>query len=126
MNPKVRLCGCVLVLMASACQTTSAQADQPALLSNPGAEVGAELSAAIGHLAGFAKVTLAERDFTTSSVLVVERRHQFDNKGELIQGRDLEMPQRFRLLTNSAGQCWLLHEKSGQRSLLAKARCRPE
>lgn len=116
--------GWVFVLMVTACQTASLPADQAAVLSNPGAEVSAELSATIAHLAGFAKVTLAADDLTLHSELVVERLHQRDNKGELIQGRDLEKPQRFQLLTNRAGQCWLLHENSGQRIRLDKAHCR--
>jgi hypothetical protein len=68
-------------------------------------------------------VDLQDSDLTRSSELVLERRHQRAGTGELIQGRDLEMPQRFQLLRQD-GQCWLLHLPSGQRKLLQRARCR--
>ena len=123
MNTRRAPCAFVIALLAAACQMTSAQADQPALLTNPGAEVQQELSTAIGRLTGFSSVVLSAQDFTQSSELLVERKPQTDNKGELIQGRNLEMPQRF-LLISSDGKCWLVHQNSGQRSLLVKARCR--
>jgi hypothetical protein len=41
----------------------------------------------------------------------------------MLQGRDLEMPQRFQLVLQD-GQCWLQHLGSGKRQLLKVARCR--
>ena len=113
----------VTVMVLSACQMTSAQTSQAALLVNPGADVRQELSQAIVALSGFATVSLSETDLTQSSELVIERKHQRDGKGELLQGRDLEMPQRFQLLLQD-GQCWLQHLGSGKRQLLKVARCR--
>jgi hypothetical protein len=111
------------VLVLSACQMTSAQTSQAALLVNPGADVRQELSQAILTLSGFATVSLSETDLTRSSELVIERKHQHDGKGEMLQGRDLEMPQRFQLVLQD-GQCWLQHLGSGKRQLLKVARCR--
>jgi hypothetical protein len=111
------------VLVLSACQMTSAQTSQAALLVNPGADVRQELSQAILTLSGFATVSLSETDLTRSSELVIERKHQHDGKGEMLQGRDLEMPQRFQLVLQD-GQCWLQHLGSGKRQRLKVARCR--
>ena len=113
----------VSLLVLSACQVTSAQIAKPALLVGPDAAVRQELSQAIVALSGFASVSLSETDLTQSNEVVVERKHQRDGKGELLQGRDLEMPQRFQLLLQD-GQCWLQHLGSGKRQLLHGARCK--
>jgi hypothetical protein len=114
----------VSVLVLSACQMTSAQSIKPAVLTNPSAEVRQELSQAIVTLSGFSSVSLSETDLTRSSELVIERKHQRDGNGELIQGRDLEIPQRFQLVLQD-GQCWLQQLGSGKRQILKMAKCKP-
>lgn len=109
-------------LILSACQMTSAQVAKPAVLVNPDDEVQAELNQAVAALSGFSSVLLSDTDLTRSSHLVIERKHQSNGNGELIQGRDLEMPQHFQLVLQD-GQCWLVHQGSGKRQLLIKARC---
>jgi hypothetical protein len=74
-------------------------------------------------MTGFFSVTLADQDLTQSSELVIERKHQRTASGDLIQGRDLELPQRFQLVSQ-AGQCWLVKQATGQRTLLKKVQCR--
>jgi hypothetical protein len=96
---------------------------KPAVLTNPGAEVKLEISQAILAMTGFSSVTLADQDLTQSSELVIERKHQKTASGDLIQGRDLELPRRFQLVLQS-GQCWLVHQTTKQRVLLKKAQCR--
>jgi hypothetical protein len=66
---------------------------------------------------------LSESDLTQSSELVIERKHQRDSNGELLQGRDLEMPQRFQLVLQD-GQCWLHHLASSKRQRLKVAQCK--
>lgn len=107
----------------SACQMTAAQGSKAAVLTHPGAEVRLEISQAIIAMTGFSSVTLTEQDLTRSSELVIERKHQKTANGELIQGRDLELPQRFQLVLQG-GQCWLMHQATGQQMLLKKAQCR--
>ena len=114
----------VSVLVLSACQMTSAQTAKPAVLMSPGAEVRQELRQSIVALSGFASVSLSESDLTQSSTLVIERKHQRDGNGELIQGRDLETPHRFQLMLQD-GQCWLQHLGSGKKQLLKVAQCKP-
>jgi hypothetical protein len=116
------LFACVTV---SACQMTVAPVAHAAVLTNPGAEVTQEISQALTAMTGFSSVALAAQDLTQSSELVIERKHQKTVKGELIQGRDLELPQRFQLVSQN-GQCWLVHQTTKLRTLLKKAQCRVE
>jgi hypothetical protein len=115
----------VACVTLSACQMTVAPVAQAAVLTNPGAEVTQEISQAITAMTGFSSVALAAQDLTQSSELVIERKHQKTANGELIQGRDLELPQRFQLVLQN-GQCWLVQQKTAQRTLLKKAQCRVE
>jgi hypothetical protein len=111
------------ILMLSACQFTAASPDKAAVLLASDAVVMQELGAAISNMSGFSEVTLSASDFMQSSEVIIERKHQTNQHGELIQGRDLEIPHRFRLETNGT-QCWLVHLNSSKRYLLNKARCR--
>lgn len=110
------------ILMLSACQFTAASPDKAAVLLASDAVVRQELGAAISSMSGFSEVTLSASDFMQSSEVIIERKHQTNQHGELIQGRDLEIPHRFRLETNGT-QCWLVHLNSGQRRLLNTACC---
>ncbi|MBC3810611.1 hypothetical protein [Undibacterium aquatile] len=112
----------VSILMLSACQFTAASPDKAAVLLASDPVVMQELGAAISSMSGFSEVTLSASDFMQSSEVIIERKHQTNQHGELIQGRDLEIPHRFRLETNGT-QCWLVHLNSGQRRLLNAARC---
>jgi hypothetical protein len=114
----------VSVLFLSACQMISAQTTKPAVLVNPGIEAREELNQAIVAITGFSHVSLSTSDLTQSSDLVIERKHQRDGHGELLQGRDLEMPQRIQLVLQD-GQCWLQQLSSGKRQLLKLAQCKP-
>lgn len=113
----------VACVTLSACQMTVAQVPKAAVLTNPGADVRLEISQAIIAMTGYSSVVLADQDLTQSSELVIERKHQRTANGELIQGRDLELPQRFQLVLQD-GQCWLVQQKTTQRTLLKKAQCR--
>lgn len=123
MKSLCRLAVFVSCVILSACQMTSAQVPSPAVLTNPGPEVRLEISQAIIAMTGYSSVALADQDLTQSSELVIERRHQKTANGVLIQGRDLELPQRFTLVLLGA-QCWLVHQSTKQSTLLKKARCR--
>lgn len=123
MTPFARPAVLAAALLLTACQMAPAQPAVPALLTNPGAEVRQELSAAIQALGGFSSVALADSDLTRSSELVMERLLPLEGRAERWQGRDLQLPQRFQLLTRN-GECWLLHIPSGQRRRLLQAQCR--
>lgn len=125
MKPSCSYAVLIACVSLSACHVTSAQMAKAALLTNPGAEVRLEIVEAIQAMTGFSSVALADQDLTQSSELVIERKqHRTVNEG-LIQGRDLELPQRFQLLA-LGGQCWLVKQATQQRVLLKKAQCRVE
>jgi hypothetical protein len=109
-------------LLLAACRMAPAQQALPAVLTHPAAEVRLELVAAIQAMSGFARVSLADSDLTRTSELVIERTQQSDGRGGLLQGRELQSPQRFQL-QRVDGQCWLLHRPSGQRQRLMHAQC---
>lgn len=113
----------VACLVISACQSNTAGFMQAALLLNPGPDVTQEIREAVTDFTSFSSVQLSERDLTHSSVLVVERQRRMDDKGDVLQGRDLEMPFRFQLVTYE-GRCWLMQLPSGQRHWLQKAQCK--
>lgn len=125
-NTVARAAALMGALLLSACQGTpldTAAAPVPALLDQPDAQTRAELREAVLALTGFSSVTLADEDLTRSSTLVIERKHQRDGKGDLLQGRDLEMPQYLRLELRG-GQCWLQHLGRDQGRALKSARCK--
>jgi hypothetical protein len=98
---------------------------QPAVLIESNAVVRQELRDAVIALTGFSSVQLSEHDLTQNSELVIERWPHKDGRGELIQGRNLELPQRLKLVLQD-GACWLVHPSNGRRLHLAKATCRPD
>lgn len=122
----VALCGVGLALALAACQSAAMTTDveQPARLLNPSdAQMQQELFAWMSKQTGLRRVQVPQAELASQSEWVVERRHQFDNRGELIQGRDLELPHRFVLVVQKQ-QCWLVHRNSGARTLLLQAQCR--
>lgn len=110
-------------LLLGACQIPAAKAEKDALLANPGIEAKQELTTLIASLTGYSSVRLSDKDLTETSYLTIERNHQSDNKGNLLQGRDIEMPHRFQLILQDQA-CWLVYQNTGQRSLLSKVQCK--
>jgi len=116
-------CAAALLTLA-ACRGTAATS-VPARLVEPDAAIQAELQRAVAAALGDREVALADSALTTESVLVVERRRHVAPDGTRIMGRELDPPERFRLLREGDG-CILVHERSGQRFPLAGAACAPE
>lgn len=97
--------------------------DSPAVLTQYSPEALAELTAIVSAALDNKQVTLAQSTFTTSSMLVIERKPLRDSSGQPIMGRSYEIPEKFDLVL-SQGACYLLHEKSNRRWLLSKAECK--
>lgn len=116
-------CAAALFTLA-ACQGTAATA-VPARLVEPDAAIRAELQRAVAAALGDPEVVLADTALTTGSLLVVERRRHVAPDGTRIMGRELDPPERFRLLREGDG-CILVHEGSARRFPLAGAVCEPE
>ena len=105
----------VTVFLLSAC--AAAQPEVAAIIEKPTKESRAELARAVSSALTGAPVTLADDALTKDSVLVIE-------KARLL-GRDLDKPERFRLL-RVGKDCALVHEGTGRRMMLASTTCVPK
>jgi hypothetical protein len=111
-----------LVLLAGACATPAAPAERPAVIVQASAAGHAELLRTVREALGEASVTLADDALTHSSVLLIERSRQRDAAGQRLNGRELQMPDRFDLRTRHS-QCLLVHERTQRRWTLRESRC---
>ncbi len=96
--------------------------EQPARITNPSAQVQAELLAAITNALQNNTVTIADDALTASNVLIIERAPARDTNGRLLSGRDLGRPQHFELVKDGE-RCILVHPQTQQRYPLEHARC---
>lgn len=112
------------LLIVSGC-ASMAQPDTPAMIIEPTAESRAELRKAITDALGRTDVTLADDALTQSSFLLIERTPARDAAGQRLSGRDFDKPETFRLMTDGE-RCALVHERTSQRFVLKRTRCRSE
>lgn len=115
----------VALLTACSVQTVRGEA-VPALLVSTDPSTHAILERAVSQALNGASVNLADDALTRQSNLVVERRplRSLQEPGGL-QGRKLEKPEKFRLMTDGT-DCWLLKLSDGSRWPLPGPRCIPE
>jgi hypothetical protein len=109
-------------VLLSACVSSQAQEEQPAVIVNPTAQSRAELLQAVSTALQGVKTMLAEDALTNTSILFVERPAVHDAAGRRINGRDLGRPERFQLMMHG-DRCVLVHENSGVRHHLVNATC---
>jgi hypothetical protein len=115
------------LLSTTACRTPGAahaDPEAPAVIVNPTVQSRAALVQAITDALDGVSVTLADDAFTNASTLTLERTARRDENGVRLQGRELGTPERFRLV-KMAGQCVLIHERSGRRLVLTSTECIP-
>ncbi|MFZ6754655.1 hypothetical protein ACO0KY_14885 [Undibacterium sp. Dicai25W] len=111
------------VIALTACQSGGATPEErPALLCNASQLALQELQEVTARISGFSDVLLSEKDWMQDSDVVLERRHQRNPQGDLIQGRDIEMPHRVRLLKR-ANQCLLIDLNTGRSESLHQVQC---
>ncbi|MCX2802675.1 hypothetical protein OQJ68_12845 [Microbulbifer thermotolerans] len=114
-----------LLLSLGACSSPPAVGDDtPALLAAATPEAREELQRLVSEALGGADVVLSKEVLTRESALIIERNPPQDLRQRPLQGRNLESPEKFRLLL-SGGRCWLERAKNGQRWELLKAECVP-
>lgn len=113
------------ILLLAGCQTMNAEADVPALITDPDEASRAALQAAVAASFGGLDVLLADDALTTTSVLMLERspRGSLDNNQAM--GRVLEQPMRFQLVKNGA-ECTLIDLRDDSRHVLSDTSCVPE
>jgi len=112
----IALCG------ITACTTTPAAKDVPAIIVGSDMQSRAELESAVSKALNRTSVPLADDALTRDSILTVEPVRLRDPQGRIAQGRETRMPERFRLV-KSGHHCVLVHERTGQRISLAHAKC---
>ena len=108
-------------LALAACKSIAPDANQPALIVEPSDASRAALQATVNRLLD-TDVTLSGDALTETSFLFIERRIPRSIDGSPAQGRNMEMPYRFTLLTNGT-DCVLVDERDGSRHLLADTKC---
>lgn len=114
----------LFVFLLSSCkqEILHGASDFPAILINTTPQSQIELNQIVSKALNGVPVTLADDALTQTSVLIIERARQPDFNNNRVLGRDLSMPEQFRLVINN-GQCFLIHQENGQRYLLSQAVC---
>lgn len=105
----------------SGCKQVAPDADQPAVIVDPTDAGRAALREAVNEELG-TEVLLADDALTDTSILIIERKMPRAVTGSPAQGRTMDPPVRFTLMTNGT-DCVLVEDRSGSRYLLADTRC---
>ncbi len=106
------------------CKNVAPDADQAAVIVNPDAASRAALQATV-NAALHTDVLLADDALTDTSILIIERKVPQSIEGSPAQGRTMEMPFQFRLVTNGS-ECVLIDQRDMSRTVLADTVCSVE
>ena len=109
------------VLSLTACQTMSADQDQPARISPATDASRAALQETINS-ALHTNVMLADNALTDSSVLTIELNPPGTMQDQVPLGRDMGKPIQFRLVLNQS-DCILIDQRDGTRHVLDDTTC---
>lgn len=109
------------MLAAAGCKHVAPDASDPAVIVDPTEASRASLQAAVNEALD-SEVLLADDALTSTSILTVERKMPQSISGSPAQGRTMEPPVRFDLVTNGS-DCVLVDSRDGSRYLLAGTRC---
>ncbi len=111
----------MLILLLSACQTMSADQDQPARISAATDASRAALQETINSVL-HTNVMLADDALTDSSVLTIELNPPGTMQNPNPLGRDMGKPIQFRLVLNQSA-CILVDQRDGTRHVLNDTNC---
>lgn len=109
------------ILFIAGCKHVAPDADQAAVIVDPTDASRSALQAAVNEALD-TEVMLADDALTSTSVLTVERNVPKSMSGSPAQGRTMDPPVRFDLMTNGS-DCVLIDSRDGSRYLLADTRC---
>jgi len=110
-----------LLFVTIGCQTLATDDDVSARITNPTDDSRKALQRAV-NAALDTNVTLANNALTDSSVLTIERNPPRSMENLPAQGRNMDMPMRFRLVLND-GDCVLVYTADDSRRKLADTSC---
>ena len=119
---RVMLCA-ILAFVVAGCASSSAKGDAAALILEPDAKSRLALQNAVSRTLGVSYVALADDALTKDSVLTIEPTRIRDFEGRRLQGRETRAPEIFKLIAVKK-DCYLVHERTGTRTLLANTRCK--
>lgn len=119
MKRLLALAGCCLAL--TGCKEVLEDANQPAIIVDPTDASRAVLQQVVNEVLR-TDVLLADDALTDSSVLIIERKIPQSITGSPAQGRTMELPAQFRLLTNGT-ICVLEDQRDKGRYLLEDTKC---
>lgn len=111
----------VFVLSFTACKNLAPDVDHAAVIVKPDAASRAALQTSV-NTALHTDVTLADDALTTTSVLSIERKIPQTIEGSPAQGRNMEKPFQFHLVTNGS-ECILVDQRDLSRIVLADTAC---
>lgn len=113
--------GLLLALSLAACQTVATADDKPARIVEPDAASRAALQHAVNDALG-TEVALADDALTESSLLIIERNPPKTMNGPPAQGRIMDAPIQFQLVTDGV-RCVLVDRRDDSRRILEDTRC---
>ena len=105
----------------SGCKNVAPDTDQAAVIVDADAASRAALQQTV-NAALHTDVTLADDALTDTSILTIERKVPQSIEGSPAQGRNMEMPIQFRLVTDGTN-CILVDQRDASRHILADTRC---
>jgi len=111
----------VFVMSISGCKNVAPDADQAAVITDPDAASRAALQQTVNTVLR-TDVALASDALTDTSILIIERKMPQSIEGSPAQGRTMEMPIQFRLVTDGTN-CILVDQRDASRHVLADTRC---
>ncbi len=115
----ITLAVCAVTLVA--CKNVAPDVDQAAVIVDSDANSRAALQQTV-NAALHTDVALADDALTETSILIIERKIPQSIEGSPAQGRNMELPIQFRLVTDGTN-CILVNQRDASRHLLADTRC---
>jgi hypothetical protein len=111
----------VCAVTFTGCKNVAPDADQAAVIVAADAASRAALQQTV-NAALHTDVALADDALTGTSILIIERKIPQSIEGSPAQGRTMEMPIQFRLVTDGTN-CILVDQRDASRHILADTRC---
>lgn len=116
------LCLSIATLL-TACGSFRISSAQPAIISNPSAEVKAELTEKISLALNGTQILLANDAFTTSSQLTLTRKQHQTLQHGITMGRSVEHSAMIFELVKHNNHCYVVHAAKQTRFKLEKSKC---
>jgi len=111
----------VCAVIFAGCKNVAPDTDQAAVIVDPDAASRAALQETVNAVL-HTDITLADNALTDTSALTIERKIPQSIEGSPAQGRNMEMPIQFRLVTDGTN-CILVDQRDASRHMLADTRC---